>query len=286
MEQDEDLGGLNWRAISIFGVLIVVGAAAVVWLTPQLMSPNEGDLIIIEAPKGAFKTKPDDAGGTEIAHQDSSVMVMLGGLETGKSEVETLIPPSDSPELPTVTIEQDAEAEVKTDEAQQASGNNTQIAETTVPATTPAEKAPEQVVTNGSKTIVAKPMDANADKAEQETEIATPVSKPVPDAPGASASLKKKKIVVDGDEPAYMVQLAAFRNPDIAAEQAGLLATKHQKRLSGVTMGTMRIDTGNNGVFWRIVSEPLPRAAADKVCASLKRAGQDCILRKFISPSQ
>ncbi|MDB3891752.1 SPOR domain-containing protein [Alphaproteobacteria bacterium] len=285
MEQDEDLGGLNWRAISIFGVLIVVGAAAVVWLTPQLMSPNEGDLIIIEAPKGAFKTKPDDPGGTDIAHQDSSVMVMLGGLEPGKSEVETLIPPSDSPELPTVTIGQ--EAEVKTDEvAQQASGNNTQIAETTVPAPPPVEKAPEQVVTNGSKTIVAKPMDANTDKDEKEAAIATPVSKPVPDAPGASASLKKKKIVVDGDEPAYMVQLAAFRNPDIAAEQAGLLATKHQKRLSGVTMGTMRIDTGNNGVFWRIVSEPLPRAAADKVCASLKRAGQDCILRKFISPSQ
>jgi hypothetical protein len=83
-----------------------------------------------------------------------------------------------------------------------------------------------------------------------------------------------------------MVQLAAFRKEDIAAEQAGLLLKKHEKRLQGATLGTISIDTGDNGIFWRVVSEPLPREAADTICASLKRAGQDCILRKFTSPSQ
>ena len=43
----------------------------------------------------------------------------------------------------------------------------------------------------------------------------------------------------------------------------------------------MKHDNGDDGVFWRVVSEPLPRVEADRICSALKRAGQDCILRKF-----
>ena len=77
------------------------------------------------------------------------------------------------------------------------------------------------------------------------------------------------------------MQLAAFRDMATAREQAGLLNGKHQARLDGAELGTMKTDSGDNGIFWRVVTEPLPRAEADRVCAALKRAGQDCILRKF-----
>ena len=89
------------------------------------------------------------------------------------------------------------------------------------------------------------------------------------------------RVVPSDDEPFYIVQLAAFRDAGKAVEQAGLMSQKHASRLNGATLGTMKIDTGENGVFWRVVSEPLPRADADNLCANLKRAGQDCILRKF-----
>lgn len=266
IEDDENRGGMNWSTIAIVGALFMVGIGGALWVAPNFISEEQGDLVIIEAPKGGFKAKPVDAGGKKITNQDSAVMEMLGDLAPSNESVETLIPPSDEPELPAVTIAPEAD---ETDVAV--------APKATKPAkesAVKADKAETQSGQSGTATIVATPKPteaANAAKAET---------------PEPRASVKKKKIVVDGDEPAYMVQLAAFRDADIAAEQAGLLSTKHQSRLQGVTMGTMRIDTGENGIFWRIVSEPLPRAAADKVCASLKRAGQDCILRKFISPAQ
>ena len=63
-------------------------------------------------------------------------------------------------------------------------------------------------------------------------------------------------------------------NPKAAMEQAGLLGRNHVKRLNGVELGTMKIDTGENGVFWRVVTEPLPRAEADGLCSGLKRRGR------------
>jgi hypothetical protein len=64
-----------------------------------------------------------------------------------------------------------------------------------------------------------------------------------------------------------------------------MLGGKHKSRLDGVELGTMKVDAGENGVFWRVVTEPLERTNADTLCAALKRAGQDCILRKFDSRS-
>ena len=51
--------------------------------------------------------------------------------------------------------------------------------------------------------------------------------------------------------------------------------------MDGAELGTMKHDNGDDGVFWRVVSEQLPRVKADRICSALKRAGQDCILRKF-----
>ena len=164
----------------------------------------------------------------------------------------------------------------------------TQLADANVQnsVTDAGDAAPE--AKNGSETKDAP--DAKDAAAPQNPEkpaktiIATP--KPTkPKKPG-SQPITTSRVAADPNEPTYMVQLAAFRKEDIAAEQAGLLLKKHEKRLQGATLGTISIDTGDNGIFWRVVSEPLPREAADTICASLKRAGQDCILRKFTSPSQ
>ncbi len=101
--------------------------------------------------------------------------------------------------------------------------------------------------------------------------IARPTSKPKP----------PKRVRVEGEDPLYLVQLAAFREVATAREQAGLLNSKNRARLDGAELGTMKSDSGDDGIFWRVVTEPLPRAEADRICAALKRAGQDCILRKF-----
>ena len=86
--------------------------------------------------------------------------------------------------------------------------------------------------------------------------------------------------MIEGDEPLYMIQLAAFRDAKKASEMARILSEKHKTRLNNVDLETMKVDTGSNGIFHRIVSIPLPRQDADKICGILRRSGQDCFLRK------
>ena len=90
-----------------------------------------------------------------------------------------------------------------------------------------------------------------------------------------------QKAVIEGNAPLYMIQLAAFRSAKRAAEMAEILSQKHKSRLKDVDLETMRVDNGSNGIFHRIVSVPLPRQDADKMCSILRRSGQDCFLRKY-----
>lgn len=94
----------------------------------------------------------------------------------------------------------------------------------------------------------------------------------------------KLPLVKQTDEPAFVIQLAAFRSAEKAEEIASLLSAKHGSRLDGIKLQTMRLDTGANGIFFRVVSPPLPRAEAETACTNLRRAGQDCFLRKFTAP--
>ncbi len=91
----------------------------------------------------------------------------------------------------------------------------------------------------------------------------------------------KEPPVKQRDEPAFVIQLAAFRSATKAEEIANLLSAKHESRLDGIKLQTTRLDTGSNGVFFRVVSPPLPRGKAEVACVNLRRAGQDCFLRKF-----
>ena len=101
---------------------------------------------------------------------------------------------------------------------------------------------------------------------------------------GKLQETRRKLLVKQTDQPAFVIQLAAFRSAEKAEEVASLLSVKHDSRLDGMKLHTMRLDTGANGIFFRVVSLPLPRAEAETACTNLRRAGQDCFLRKFIAP--
>ena len=139
-------------------------------------------------------------------------------------------------------------------------GENTKSLATITTATS------AKATTRSTKPAATKPAAAKADK-------------------DTASKIKKRVIVIEGDEPLYMIQLAAFRNAEKATEMAKILSQKHKSRLQNVDLETMSVDTGSNGVFYRIVSVPLPRRDADKICGVLRRSGQDCFLRKYTAPS-
>ena len=271
-QDDKHKSGISWLLITFICVLTMGGGAAAFLFLPSLLPQQATEIALIKGEEGPFKTKPENPGGKIISNQDSKVMRMLGDLTPSGEEIETLLPPSDGAELPPVAIKEPSESDLKTAEVATELGAEVKDTEPANDADTPektqetnAKPAPKDFVPEKpAKTIVAEPKKTELAKKPKATKPAT----------------------ANPDEPTYMVQLAAFRKPDIAAEQAGLLLKKHETRLQGASLGTMRVDTGENGVFWRIVTEPLPRAPADTICAALKRAGQECILRKFASPRQ
>ena len=288
-----------WIKIFAAGVVIVGGIALAAVVVPSFLFSPSADVALIRGDNAPFKVKPKDSGGAKIAHQETTVMGMLGGVSASNEDVEILTPPAAVPEMPPAPVSETETVAVASEPAPLPQNDTASAPETAPP--TLLQNAQSEVTTGTSDEtpvdLTIQPggkidtTDEQTADAEQEivsaTSMAVPVQKPVASSEnGTNGSKPNRQIDVEGDEPLYIVQLAAFREPGKAMEQAGLLGRNHVKRLNGVELGTMKIDTGENGVFWRVVTEPLPRAEADGLCSGLKRAGQDCILRKFTMLTQ
>jgi cell division septation protein DedD len=237
----------KWAWFAFGAIVIALAAIVVVVIWPPLSLKTPTDVIVVKAIDGAIKVKPADSGGMTVQHQDLLVIDLLksGGADAG--EVETLQPRASAPEPPPISAG-------KTDSAA-------------------ADPAPDSA-------IPAAPDAADAPVAGSENALT--IQKKTVKAP--SVKLAAKPAIKQSDEPVFVIQLAAFRNDDKAKEIASLLSEKHSSRLQGVRLQTMRLDTGSNGVFFRVVSAPMSRAEAENTCTKLRRAGQDCFLRKFVAP--
>ena len=273
--------GLRWLRMILIGFIAICGLGAAAIIIPPMLFAPAVDVVLIKADPEPIKVKPADPGGAKIPHQETTVMGMIGGLTQSDENVEILRPPSVVPEMPPTKLP-DAETADEPVAPESAAAPVGEITEENGSPDVSALQAAEQPVgESGTQTAAAQQVESQASGEQQvagsgseegqDAAIAVPTAKPKP----------PKRVAVEGDDPLYLVQLAAFRDAAKAREQAGLLNGKHKDRLDGAELGTMKHDNGDDGVFWRVVSEPLPRVEADRICSALKRAGQDCILRKF-----
>ena len=237
----------KWAWFAFGAIVIALAAMVVVVVWPPLSLKTPTDVIVVKAIDGAIKVKPADPGGMTVPHQDLLVIDLLksGGADTG--EVETLQPRASAPEPPPISAG-------KTDSAA-------------------ADPAPDS----------ATPAAPDApDAADAGSENAAAIQKKTVKAPSVKPATQPA--IKQSDGPVFVIQLAAFRSDEKANEIASLLSEKHSSRLQGGRLQTMRLDTGSNGVFFRVVSAPMSRAEAENTCTKLRRAGQDCFLRKFVAP--
>lgn len=273
--------GLRWLRMILIGFVVICGLGAAAIIIPPMLFAPAVDVVLIKADPEPIKVKPADPGGAKIPHQETTVMGMIGGLAQSDENVEILRPPSVVPEMPPTKLP-DAETADEPVAPESAAAPVGEITEENGSPNVSAPQAADQPVgDSGTQTAAAQQSESQASGEQQvagaggaegqNAAITVPTTKPKP----------PKRVAVEGDDPLYLVQLAAFRDAAKAREQAGLLNGKHKDRLDGAELGTMKHDNGDDGVFWRVVSEPLPRAQADRICSALKRAGQDCILRKF-----
>lgn len=273
--------GLRWLRMILIGFVVICGLGAAAIIIPPMLFAPAVDVVLIKADPEPIKVKPADPGGAKIPHQETTVMGMIGGLAQSDENVEILRPPSVVPEMPPTKLP-DAETADEPVAPESAAAPVGEITEENGSHDVSAPQAADQPVgESGTQTAAAQQGESQASGEQQvagaggaegqNAAITVPTAKPKP----------PKRVAVEGDDPLYLVQLAAFRDAAKAREQAGLLNGKHKDRLDGAELGTMKHDNGDDGVFWRVVSEPLPRVEADRICSALKRAGQDCILRKF-----
>jgi cell division septation protein DedD len=240
----------KWAWFTFGSIVIALAAMVVVVVSPTLSLKTPTDVLVVKAIDGAIKVKPAYPGGMKVPHQDLLVIDLLksGGADAG--EVETLQPRASAPEPPPISAG-------KTDSAA-------------------ADPAPD------SATPAAPDAPDAADAPVAGSENAPTIQKKTVKA--LSVKPAAKPAIKQSDGPVFVIQLAAFRNDDKAKEIASLLSEKHSSRLQGLHLQTMRLDTGSNGVFFRVVSAPMSRAEAENTCTKLRRAGQDCFLRKFVAP--
>ena len=280
--------GPGWLKLIGLGLVVVVGVGAAAIIVPPMLFEPAADVALIKAEDTPFKVKPKDPGGVEIPHTETTVMGMIDDLRQPEDATEVIRPPSAVPEMPPTPVDESADVAMA---AEPRPATPALASDGSQTASAGSDNAAPNASTNTSSNTspeagTASETDAADDAGAAVDAASSGAAAPAPEAPATAAIPQSKpkppkRVVVEGDEPLYVVQLAAFRKADTAREQAGLLAGKHKGRLDGAELGTMKTDTGDDGIFWRVVTEPMARADADQVCAALKRAGQDCILRKY-----
>ena len=295
-DEDQQVSGVNWGWFAILASIIAIVGGTTYFLLPSLISKTVTDITVVKAIDAPIKIKPLDPGGEAVNHQNLLVVDILKGGNKADDQTETLRPTSPSPEPPPVaeaettaktifeTPEATIENQSKTDDKAMANRGDEpakEMAKKTVPKAKPVAKDTTIKDATGAGTKTAVNGKTN-NKTNKPVAAKPAAAKPDRD---TNSKIKKRVIVIEGDEPLYMIQLAAFRNAEKANEMAKILSQKHKSRRQGVDLETMRVDTGSNGIFYRVVSAPLPRPDADKICGVLRRSGQDCFLRKYTAPS-
>ena len=141
----------------------------------------------------------------------------------------------------------------------------------TLPDALTEERGRVDVVEAINKTV-AKPVEAVKATAPEPRPTSQAAAAPVKPAPAKRAAASPQD---------YMVQLSAVRNRAIARGDYSALQKKHDDLLGRRDALIIRTDLGDKGIYYRVNVPGFPdKTAANAFCASLKKRGQDCLVRK------
>ena len=282
-------GGLVVASLTFGGAYLWLGQSA------------SDQLVVIKAPTTPVRVAPEDRGGLKLNSIDSPVMdLLVEQANQDEKNAEVLVPSESEPELPPIEIapEKPEDNSKETATVETKNSANDEISEETAEAETAQEPAtlepaaPETVVSADQSTDTASKSNQDdapaadvkeektADQADQpKDEIADAISSLSSDQPAPKPETPKIVTPSDADAPRFVVQFAAFKSETRAKNTAAVLATKHASRLNDITLGYMRRDD-----YWRVVTEPMPRADATSLCRMFRSVGQDCITKLMEQP--
>jgi cell division septation protein DedD len=300
--------------LMLFGgvaVLIVAGIGYVLFMSPQQMD----EVAIIKADERPYKIVPVNPGGADIKNTDSAFLNSLDRDNQSLEGGEQLLPEDPVPELPPIDITADIEQQAA-DTSDEMPDEVPDEMSGEMSDEVPADAMIDETTTDTASASIISETDMNNSNADaaminQPDADQPPVPEPLSDTTsGAETNLPQDPVQTDTDTDTdtnktassgvpipkagknltrpdesktsfYRIQLAAFKNEGKAMQVAAVLMNKHISRLDQVSIGVMLHDAGEQGVFYRVVTDPMPRANANKLCNTLKSVGQDCILRSW-----
>lgn len=290
-----------------FSTLVLIsslaGVAIIAFIGAYFLfkGPDSDQLVVIKAPTTPVRVAPEDPGGLKLNSIDSPVMDLLVDQANDDDNTEILVPPVSEPELPPIDVTDDnitQDNQVSETDVLTASSSLSTEDQKEEPKTDPVETQIDTAEDVGQETPVISTAETVVAKTEDNTSVKTTPSeetkKPEDEINSAIDQVtdntavkeqpeenplprpKTPKIVntTDNDAPSFVVQFAAFKNETRAKNTAAVLATKHENRLGEVAIGYMKRDQ-----YWRVVTEPMPRADATALCRMFRSVGQDCITK-------
>lgn len=234
----------------------VLAFVGVIWYAYPQGGEKYTDLSVpvITADTTPYKSKPDDPGGMEVRHQDSTVFDTLS--EKPVSRPEKIAPqqqaklPLEAKKMP-LNLDQHMKPEpAKVEKKPKESPPVEEKAVETPPAPLPEKAA----VTNPPP----KSEEVAPEKKKEESIASTPAS----------------------DGKVY-IQLGAYRAISGAKTDWEKLQKKYPQHLKKLSMKTEKVDLGAKGVFYRLQAGAVEEARAKEICAALAKGSfGGCMLVK------
>jgi hypothetical protein len=206
------------------------------------------DVPVVKADTTPIKALPDDPGGMEIRHQDSTVFDPLE--KNSAAEVEKLLP---APEEPLVR------------------DRMTKADEPVKPTETPVKMEPKlnlelQMKDAGSGTEKVVPVQPPT-PASAMAKPAAP-AKPAPAAVAASVPVPASATPVVAGQ--FKIQLGSYRDMEGAEKDWKRLQKKYPDFFMKQEMKTVQVDLPGKGIYHRLFAVNLPQERAHDVCAVLQ----------------
>lgn len=269
------MGNVGPKA-AFFVVLIALSfMVGVVWkLYVGGSSPDGQEVPIVRADDNPFKVSPDDPGGMDIPHKDSTIFSSLnndreeGGVENLLADDDEEEPMPRSQLFAGLNTDADVEADMEEEPSEAELGTGVEEdQERLEQMTEDAEAIFEEVMDEGVEAIVPAPTEELQEEVVTEEPTSKPVSKPLVLNPQATT----------GD---YYVQVGSVKSAE-GAEAEWKKYTSKYNMLSDFSHRIEEADLGTKGIYYRIQAGPMSKEQAASTCNSIKKIDPaGCLLKK------
>ena len=264
---------------AFFIVLIALSfMIGVVW--KLYVGANDGDSIqnvpIVRADGTSFKVTPEDPGGMEIPHKDSTIFSSLNDRDEDR-KIENLLAKDDNEEpLPRSQLFAGLNTEKNPDlDRSNDSSPLDEPVDNSVEPTAEDEEMIDEMVEEGTDSVMPPPPEIEEDapvekvvpKVQPKPEpvkVVEPKPEPVKAAPPPASSSTSST----GD---YYVQLASVKTVDGAESEWKKLTQKYSSQLGGYSHRVEKADLGEKGTFYRIQAGPVSKDKATQTCDAIKK---------------